>query len=100
MFRHDSIGCRRQCATHYHELTELTATLKRARNWNVAVREDEDGIVFLHKIVSGAADKSYGIHVARLAAIPGEVFDPARVIPERPLTGHIDHGVLPQVAPR
>ncbi len=99
-FLHDVIGCRTLFATHYHELTELTATLKQARNWNVAVREDDDGIVFLHKIVEGAADKSYGIHVARLAGIPIQVVERARVILETLETDHVDKNGLPKVPPR
>lgn len=99
-FLHDAIGCRTLFATHYHELTELTATLKYARNWNVAVREDDDGIVFLHKIVGGAADKSYGIHVARLAGIPIQVVERARVILETLETDHVDGDGLPKVPPR
>lgn len=99
-FLHDAIGCRTLFATHYHELTELTATLKSARNWNVAVREDDDGIVFLHKIVGGAADKSYGIHVARLAGIPIQVVERARVILETLETDHVDGDGLPKVPPR
>ncbi len=99
-FLHDVIGCRTLFATHYHELTELTVTLKQARNWNVAVREDEDGIVFLHKIVEGAADKSYGIHVARLAGIPIQVVERARVILETLETDHVDKDGLPKVPPR
>jgi len=99
-FLHDAIGCRTLFATHYHELTELTVTLRQARNWNVAVREDEDGIVFLHKIVEGAADKSYGIHVARLAGIPIQVVERARVILETLETDHIDKDGLPKVPPR
>ena len=79
-FLHDAIGCRTLFATHYHELTDLTRTLAAARNWNVAVRENDDGVIFLHKIVPGAADKSYGIHVARLAGIPVSVVERARVI--------------------
>lgn len=99
-FLHDAIGCRTLFATHYHELTELTVTLKQARNWNVAVREDDDGIVFLHKIVEGAADKSYGIHVARLAGIPIQVVERARVILETLETDHVDKDGLPKVPPR
>jgi DNA mismatch repair protein MutS len=99
-FLHDVIGCRTLFATHYHELTELTATLAQARNWNVAVREDEDGIVFLHRIVEGAADKSYGIHVARLAGIPIQVVERARVILETLETDHVDKDGLPKVPPR
>ena len=65
---HQRVGCRTLFATHYHELTDLEKSLPRVKNLNVAVREWEDQVVFLHKIVAGAADKSYGIHVARLAA--------------------------------
>ena len=73
-YLHDQIGCRTLFATHYHELTDLAADAARSvRNLNVAVREWEDQVVFLHKIVDGAADKSYGIHVARLAGVPREV---------------------------
>jgi DNA mismatch repair protein MutS len=57
-------------ATHYHELTELEKLLPRVRNYNVAVAEEGERVVFLHKIVSGGADRSYGIHVARLAGLP------------------------------
>ncbi len=69
-YLHDRIGCRTLFATHYHELTELEQTFPSVRNFNVSVREWEDRIVFLHKIVRGGADKSYGIHVARLAGVP------------------------------
>ena len=99
-FLHDAIGCRTLFATHYHELTELTATLRQAQNWNVAVREDDDGIVFLHKIVPGAADRSYGIHVARLAGIPIQVIERARVILETLETDHVDKDGLPKVPAR
>jgi DNA mismatch repair protein MutS len=99
-FLHDAIGCRTLFATHYHELTELSTTLKNARNWNVAVREDDDGIAFLHKIVPGAADKSYGIHVARLAGIPIQVVERARVILETLESDHVDKDGLPTVPPR
>src|SRR4029078_272432 len=64
---HDELGCRTLFATHYHELTDLAQTLRGVANLNVAVKEWADHVVFLHKIVPGAADKSYGIHVARLA---------------------------------
>src|SRR6185436_2351623 len=60
-------------ATHYHELTELAALLPRVVNRTMAVKEWEDRIVFLRRVVDGAADKSYGLHVARLAGIPEEV---------------------------
>jgi len=77
---HDNIGCRTLFATHYHELTSLADSLAGIRNYNVAVREWQDQVVFLHKILPGAADKSYGIHVARLAGVPGEVVERAKQI--------------------
>ncbi|MEM9351471.1 MAG: DNA mismatch repair protein MutS [Planctomycetota bacterium] len=67
---HNEVGCRTLFATHYHELTELADELPRAGNLNVAVKEWEGTVVFLHRIVAGAADKSYGIHVAELAGVP------------------------------
>ena len=69
-FLHEHLPCRTLFATHYHELTELERTFSGVRNYNVHVKEWEDKIIFLHKIVPGAADKSYGIHVARLAGVP------------------------------
>jgi DNA mismatch repair protein MutS len=77
---HNQVGAKTLFATHYHELTELAARLPRVRNFNVAVREWRDQIVFLHKILPGATDKSYGIQVARLAGIPKPVIDRAKVI--------------------
>jgi len=77
---HDSIGCRALFATHYHELAQLADTLPGLRNYNVVVREQVDGIVFLHRIAPGSADKSYGIHVARLAGVPGEVLERASAV--------------------
>lgn len=70
---HDHIGCRTLFATHYHELTDLESQLSGVRNYNVAVKEWEEKIVFLHKIIPGCADKSYGIHVAQLAGVPSLV---------------------------
>ncbi|MBI3096800.1 MAG: DNA mismatch repair protein MutS [Planctomycetes bacterium] len=87
-YLHDRVGARTLFATHYHELTELSSTLPGARNYHVAVREAGDGIVFLRKIVEGGTDKSYGIHVARLAGIPGEVVARARIILDGLETGH------------
>jgi DNA mismatch repair protein MutS len=77
---HDQTGCRTLFATHYHELVELEKTKSRLRNANVAVRENQDDIVFLYQIVPGGADQSYGIHVARLAGVPATVLDRAREI--------------------
>jgi DNA mismatch repair protein MutS len=66
---HNTIGCKTIFATHYHELTQLTEELDNARNFNVAVREVGDEIVFLHRLEPGGADRSYGIHVGRLAGL-------------------------------
>ena len=77
---HDRVGCRTLFATHYHELTDLADRLAGVANYNVAVREWQDSIVFLHQIVPGAADKSYGIHVAKIAGVPREVNDRAAEI--------------------
>ncbi|MBQ9873085.1 MAG: DNA mismatch repair protein MutS [Thermoguttaceae bacterium] len=74
------IKCRTFFATHYHELTDLDAVCEGVNNLTVAVREWRDEIAFLHKIVPGAADKSYGIHVARLAGLPKEVVERAKEI--------------------
>jgi DNA mismatch repair protein MutS len=79
-YLHDRSGCRTLFATHYHELAELADKLPNLRNHNVLVHEGEDGIVFLHKIAAGSADKSYGIHVAELAGVPAEILDRARQV--------------------
>ena len=70
---HNHTGCKTIFATHYHELTQLTEALAHARNWNVAVREAGEEIVFLHRLEPGGADRSYGIHVGRLAGLPAPV---------------------------
>ena len=82
--------CRTLFATHYHELTELSDVLPATRNFNVAVREWEDEVVFLHKILPGGTDKSYGIHVARLAGVPDEVVDRARNVLASLEAQHVD----------
>ena len=79
-FLHNQVGAKTLFATHYHELTELSARLPRIKNFNVAVREWHDQIVFLRKIVAGGTDKSYGIQVARLAGVPKEVLERAKQI--------------------
>jgi DNA mismatch repair protein MutS len=91
----NTVGCRTLIATHYHELIELASLLKNVRNFNVAVREGrhegtqarrhegqdaESSIVFLHKIVEGGANQSFGIHVARLAGVPRCVIDRSREV--------------------
>jgi DNA mismatch repair protein MutS len=77
---HNRVGAKTLFATHYHELTELAGRLPRLKNFNVAVREWRDAIVFLRKIVAGGTDKSYGIQVARLAGVPKEVLERAKQI--------------------
>jgi len=76
----NTIRCRTLFATHYHELTELGRLLVNVRNLNVAVREWGGEVVFLHKIIPGSADKSYGIHVAKLAGIPRPILGRANEI--------------------
>ena len=74
---HPRLGCKTLFATHYHELTQLAGHLPRVRNYNVAVSEDQGGIVFLRRIAPGGADRSYGIHVAQLAGMPASVVNRA-----------------------
>ncbi|MES2996335.1 MAG: DNA mismatch repair protein MutS [Verrucomicrobiota bacterium] len=89
---HDQIGCRTLFATHYHELTDLANTKTAVANYNVAVREWNEEIIFLHKILPGAADKSYGIQVARLAGLPKPVVERAKSI-----LSHLElHSVKPE----
>jgi len=68
-----SVACKTLFATHYHEMTEISSYLPRVSNLKVQVSEDKDDVIFLHKIVKGAANKSYGVHVAKLAGIPENV---------------------------
>ena len=79
-FLHDKIKARTLFATHYHELTKLAEERSGVANFNVAVREWNEQIIFLRKIVPGGADKSYGIQVARLAGLPKEILDRAKDI--------------------
>jgi DNA mismatch repair protein MutS len=86
------VKCRTLFATHYHELTELESLLDGTANLNVAVREWADEVVFLHKIIPGGSDRSYGVHVARLAGVPKEVIDRARgILPK--LQAHLAEGL-------
>ena len=77
-------------ATHYHEMTTLADSLEHAGNYQIAVREDGDKLIFLHKIIAGACDSSYGIHVAEMAGLPTEVVRRARKILLRLEKSHID----------
>lgn len=74
------VGIRALFATHYHQLTALEEKLKRVKNYHIAVKEDGHELVFLRKIVPGATDRSYGIHVARLAGVPEKVIERANEI--------------------
>ncbi len=94
---HNVVGCKTIFATHYHELTQLTEELAHARNFNVAVREVGDEIVFLHRLEPGGADRSYGIHVGRLAGLPGPVVARAWEVLKLLEAGH---HVAQQPAPR
>ncbi len=76
----NKIKCRTLFATHYHELTELSELFANIKNCNVAVREWMDEVVFLHKILPGGTDKSYGIHVAKLAGIPKPILERSKEI--------------------
>lgn len=79
---HDVNQCRALFATHYHEMTQLADKLDNADNATVAVKEWEGDVIFLHEVRKGAADRSYGVQVARLAGLPSAVIDRARVVLE------------------
>jgi DNA mismatch repair protein MutS len=77
---HERLRARTLFATHYHELTDLALTMDRVKNFNVAIKEWNDQIVFLRRVVEGGADKSYGIQVARLAGLPATVVGRAKEV--------------------
>jgi DNA mismatch repair protein MutS len=79
-YLHDQVGCRALFATHYHELTMLAEEFSRLKNLHVEVSETPRGIVFLHRIEGGPANRSYGIDVARLAGLPPAVISRARQV--------------------
>jgi DNA mismatch repair protein MutS len=102
---HDRVGCKTMFATHYHELMQLPERLQHARNYNVAVREAGDTVVFLHRLEPGGTDRSYGIHVAHLAGLPRDLVLRARdvlatlegehrMVPGPPPAGSRDPGQL------
>jgi DNA mismatch repair protein MutS len=98
---HNDIGARTLFATHYHELTALTASCLAVKNYNIAVKEWNGQIIFLRKIIAGCAEKSYGIQVARLAGLPEAVLHRARQILEQLEAGHPPSDVAPApVAPQ
>lgn len=99
-YLHDTESCAPKTlfATHYHELTELAVTRNRIKNYNIAVREWNDQIIFLRKIVEGGASHSYGIQVARLAGLPVAVIDRAREILANLEKGEYVEGGVPRIS--
>jgi DNA mismatch repair protein MutS len=89
-YLHDRIGCRALFATHYHELAQLAEHLPQLRTCNVLVHEGPEGIILLHKVAPGSTDKSYGIHVAERAGVPGEVVSRAREVLAELERHHLD----------
>jgi DNA mismatch repair protein MutS len=79
-YLHDIARCRSMFATHYHELCALAAVRPGVRNYNVAAREYQQGMVFLHKLIEGGANRSYGVAVAKLAGVPEPVLARARAV--------------------
>jgi len=102
-YLHNNIGCRALFATHYHELTSLTGQLSGLRCHAMQVKEWQGDIVFLHEVGEGAADKSYGVHVAKLAGLPHTVIKRAAHLVSEMETGALtaeqDDGLLPLFAP-
>jgi DNA mismatch repair protein MutS len=98
LHNHPESKARTLFATHYHELTDLALTLPGVKNYNVLVKESGDRIAFLRKIVPGAADKSYGIQVARLAGLPPEVIQRAKEILANLEEGEFEEGGQPKLA--
>ncbi|OHE24856.1 MAG: hypothetical protein A3J94_15890 [Syntrophus sp. RIFOXYC2_FULL_54_9] len=92
------LGARTLFATHYHELTELAVTKGGVRNFNIAVREWGDRIIFLRKIMEGGTNRSYGIQVARIAGVPGEVVTRAMEILRNMEQGELDEVGMPKIA--
>ena len=93
-YLHDrpKVAARTLFATHYHELTELGLTRERVKNYNVAVKEWDDKIIFLRRIVKGGASHSYGIQVARLAGLPAEVIERAKQVLRNLEAGEFEAG--------
>ncbi len=98
LHNHDEVKAKTLFATHYHELTDLALTMPGVKNYNVLVSERGDQVVFLRRIVPGAADKSYGIQVARLAGLPQSVIERAKEILSNLEEGEFSEGGLPKIA--
>ncbi len=95
---HAPVAAKTLFATHYHELTDLALTRERVKNYNVAVKEWNDQIIFLRRIVPGGASHSYGIQVARLAGLPEAVIDRAREVLKNLESGEFEKGGSPRLA--
>jgi DNA mismatch repair protein MutS len=91
-------GVKTLFATHYHELTELALTRPRVKNFNIGVKEWNDSIIFLHKLMRGATNRSYGIQVAALAGVPPKVVERAHEILKNIEKGEFDHLGKPRIA--
>jgi len=91
-------GVRTLFATHYHQLTELTATRKGVQNYTIAVKEKDDQVIFLRKIIPGGTNRSYGIHVAKIAGVHDSVIQRANEILENIETGELDVAGKPRFA--
>jgi DNA mismatch repair protein MutS len=94
-YLHDEVGAKTMFATHYHELTALDRTLEGVENLSIAVKEWNDDIIFLRKLVHGEANRSYGVQVARLAGLPEVVLTRAREVLENLEAGKFDERGLP-----
>ena len=99
---HDSpdLGSRTLFATHYHELTDLSLTKERVKNYNMAVKEWNDRIIFLRKVLPGGSSRSYGIQVAKLAGVPEEVIARAKEILKNLESGELTESGMPRIAAR
>jgi DNA mismatch repair protein MutS len=95
---HDKIKAKTLFATHYHELTDLVRTKKSAKNFNIAVKEWNDKIIFLHKLVPGGVNHSYGIQVAQLAGLPQPIVERSREILANLESGELDEVGQPRLA--
>jgi DNA mismatch repair protein MutS len=99
-YLHDAghLGSRTLFATHYHQLTEMEAAKTGVKNFNIAVKEWGDRIIFLRKIMAGGTNRSYGIQVARIAGVPDEVIARAREILNNLEKGELDEAGQPKIA--
>ena len=99
-YLHDAghLGSRTLFATHYHQLTELETAKAGVKNFNIAVKEWGDRIIFLRKIMAGGTNRSYGIQVARIAGVPEEVIARAREILNNLEKGELDEAGMPRIA--